>query len=77
MPIKEKEKFKIIRYAVVVQLVERLLAKEKVAGSSPVYRSRKVNIIIKGIDTASGCVMVDYTITRPEGVSFPYFLPGW
>ena len=28
------------KYAVVVQLVERLLAKEKVAGSSPVYRSR-------------------------------------
>ena len=29
------------RYAVVVQLVERLVANEKVAGSNPVCRSKK------------------------------------
>ncbi len=34
------ESIKTIKFAVVVQLVERLLAKEKVAGSNPVCRSR-------------------------------------
>ena len=36
-----------IQFAVVVQLVERFLAKEEVAGSNPVYRSRN-NITRRG-----------------------------
>jgi hypothetical protein len=36
-----KNQYTYNHYAVVVQLVERLLAKEKVAGSNPVYRSKK------------------------------------